>query len=44
MSERQRRLIGILLLIVGIGVASSQAFLISCSSSAAAGPTAVASR
>lgn len=31
MSDRQRRLLGILLLIVGIGVASSQALLASCS-------------
>lgn len=36
MSERQRRLIGTLLLVVGIGVASSQALLTSCSAAATA--------
>lgn len=36
MSERQRRLIGTLLLVVGIGVASSQALLTSCDASATA--------
>jgi hypothetical protein len=35
MSDRHRRLLGILLLIVGIGVASLQALLTSCSASAA---------
>ncbi len=44
MSDRQRRLIGLLLLIVGIGVASSQALLVSCSPSAVGGPAAVAPR
>ncbi|WP_274607700.1 hypothetical protein [Thiohalocapsa halophila] len=39
MSERQRRLIGIVLLVVGIGVASSQALLTSCSAVAAASAT-----
>jgi hypothetical protein len=34
MSQRLRRLIGTLLLVVGIGVASSQALLTSCSASA----------
>lgn len=36
MSERQRYLIGLLLLVVGIGIASSQALLASCSGSAVA--------
>jgi hypothetical protein len=36
MSDRQRRLLGILLLVVGIGVASSQALLTSCSAPAVA--------
>jgi hypothetical protein len=31
MSERQRRLLGLLLLVIGLGVASSQALLTSCS-------------
>jgi hypothetical protein len=44
MSDRQRRLVGILLLVVGIGVASSQALLASCSSSVTAGSTTVALR
>jgi len=36
MSDRQRRLVGVLLLVVGLGVASSQALLTSCSGSAIA--------
>ncbi|MBK1621244.1 hypothetical protein CKO42_23065 [Lamprobacter modestohalophilus] len=36
MSDRQRRLVGLLLLIIGLGVASSQALLASCSGSAIA--------
>lgn len=49
MSDRQRRLLGILLLVVGIGVASLQALLTSCSAPASAGtapagPMAVAPR
>jgi hypothetical protein len=36
MSERQRRLLGILLLVVGIGVGSLQALLVSCHSPATA--------
>jgi hypothetical protein len=48
MSDHQRRLLGFLLLVVGIGVASSQAFLASCSpaaaASAVAGSMAVAPR
>lgn len=39
MSDRQRRLLGILLLFLGIGVSSSQALLTSCSSSATAALT-----
>ncbi|MEA3638441.1 MAG: hypothetical protein VBE63_00690 [Lamprobacter sp.] len=34
MSDRQRRILGLLLLIVGLGIASSQALLASCSGSA----------
>ncbi len=37
MSDRQRRLLGMLCLVVGIGIASSQALLVSCSVSATAG-------
>jgi hypothetical protein len=44
MSDRQRRLLGMLLLIVGIGVASSQALLTSCSGAAVAFSPAVAPR
>lgn len=36
MSERQRRLVGMLLLVVGIGVVSLQALLTSCSAPATA--------
>lgn len=36
MSDRQRRLVGLLLLVVGLGIASSQALLASCSGSAVA--------
>ncbi|MGD8274783.1 MAG: hypothetical protein PVJ30_02420 [Thiohalocapsa sp.] len=41
MSERQRRLVGTLFLVVGIGIASSQALLTSCSAPATAASTAV---
>ncbi|MCF7995010.1 MAG: hypothetical protein K9L88_09245 [Chromatiaceae bacterium] len=44
MSDRQRRLVGMLLLIVGIGVASSQALLTSCSGTAAAASIPVGQR
>jgi hypothetical protein len=44
MSDRQRRLVGILLLVVGIGVASSQALLTSCSGAVAAAPATGAPR
>ena len=37
MSDRQRRLVGMLLLVVGVGVASLQALLTSCSGPAVAG-------
>ena len=36
MPERLRKLIGVLLLIAAVGVASSQALLVSCSSTASA--------
>jgi len=44
MSDRLRKLVGTVLMIVAIGVASSQALLVSCSSPADAGTTAVAPR
>jgi hypothetical protein len=37
MSDRARRLVGVLLILAAIGVASWQALLVSCSSAAAAG-------
>ncbi len=37
MSERLRKLVGILLILAAIGVASMQALLVSCSSPATAG-------
>jgi hypothetical protein len=37
MSDRQRRLVGMLLLVVGLGIASSQALLASCSGTAVGG-------
>jgi hypothetical protein len=37
MSDRARRLIGVMLILAAIGVASWQALLVSCSSTAAAG-------
>lgn len=36
MTDRQRRLVGILLLVVGVGIASTQALLTSCSAVASA--------
>ncbi len=44
MSDRQRRLIGLLLLVVGLGIASSQALLASCSGSPVAGSATTAAR
>ena len=36
MSDRQRRFVGLLFLVIGLGIASSQALLASCSHSAVA--------
>ncbi len=44
MSERHRRLVGLLLLVVGLGIASSQALLASCSGSAVAASVTAAGR
>jgi hypothetical protein len=41
MTDRQRRLVGTLLLVLGVGIASTQALLTSCSA-VAAGPQAAA--
>lgn len=44
MSDRQRRLVGIVLLVVGIGVASSQALLTSCTGTVTAAPASAVPR
>jgi len=42
MSDRQRRFLGLLFLVIGLGIASSQALLASCSGSAVAASMATA--